>query len=123
MLSPRFIWLADTRWGNNQCFGRVPGSEKQQFLTTLDNKEECIIAEVTIRVRIDGQTGQGWLVDEFDKPIDATKPPYGDLTKDEYNRVYQSTNGFRLVGALYHSHASPGCLYWIGNTPIILPCP
>ena len=107
------------------------------------------MAQVTIRIRIDGDTGRGWLVDESDRPIplveegdkpipldkviplqvyeqggkmSPTVPPDRELTAAEHRRVYQA-NGFKLVGSLYHSHSSPGCLYWIGSTPVILPCP
>ena len=88
--------------------------------------------DTIIHIRVTGASGKGLLVDENNNPIpidpaplaDGTIPPgHGvQLSKDEYERVYNN-NGFKLVGSVYHSHSSPGCLYWIGNTPVILPCP
>lgn len=92
------------------------------------------MAETIIRIKVDGVTGKGWLVNEQGQPLfDSESPPEPksgeteattprELTPAEHRRVYQA-NGFKLVGSLYHSHSSPGCLYWIGSTPVILPCP
>jgi hypothetical protein len=91
------------------------------------------MAEAIIRIKVDGATGKGWLVDEKGDPLFTVPPPPPEkceteittpreLTPGEHRRVYEA-NGFKLVGSLYHSHSSPGCLYWIGNTPVILPCP
>lgn len=89
--------------------------------------------DTIIRIRVTGASGKGVLVDENNVEIPIDPSPLADgtvppghaavLSKERYEAVYGSPNGFKLVGTLYHGHSSPGCLYWIGNTPVILPCP
>jgi hypothetical protein len=74
---------------------------------------------LTIRIRVNTETGQGVLVDENNQEIEQKLTP---LSVPEQQRIYRSPVGFRVVGTLYHSHASPGCLYWNGGQPIIIPC-
>jgi hypothetical protein len=74
---------------------------------------------LTIRVRVNTQTGQGVLVDENNNEIEQKLE---QLSVEEQQRIYRSPVGFKVVGTLYHSHASPGCLYWNGGQPIIIPC-
>jgi len=93
--------------------------------------------DTIIHIRLTGTSGKGVLVDanNVEIPIEDPPAPLADgtlppvpaghawrLSREEYERVYNN-NGFKLVGTLYHGHSSPGCLYWIGNTPVILPCP
>jgi hypothetical protein len=77
------------------------------------------MAYLTIRIRVDTDTGQGVLVDEKDNAIEQNLEK---LSVQEQQRIYRSPVGFKVVGTLYLSHASPGCLYYNGGQPVIIPC-
>ena len=89
--------------------------------------------DTIIHIRVTGASGKGVLVDEnnVEIPIDPLPPTQMEPSRPGTQRHFRRNgtngvckpNGFKLVGTLYHGHSSPGCLYWIGNTPVILPCP
>jgi hypothetical protein len=72
-----------------------------------------------IRIKVNTGNGQARIVNDNGTDIEASFEP---LPPGKQKEIYQSAAGFRVVGTLYHSHASPGCLYWNGSQPIIIPC-
>jgi hypothetical protein len=72
-----------------------------------------------IRIKVHKETGRANLVDELGDDLEPSLDP---LPPGKQKEIYQSDKGFKVVGTLYHSHSSPGCLYWNGAQPIIIPC-
>ena len=58
------------------------------------------------KLKIDTQTGKDV------KKVDENNTEATEVTQAEIDQIYQG-QGFKHVGTLLHTHASPGCVYYI----------
>jgi hypothetical protein len=66
-------------------------------------KDGCITMTVTVKET----TGEVIsVIDEYGKPAIP-------VDEKELRAIYESPEGFKYVGVMAHTHASPGCVYYI----------